>query len=63
MWYIQGHGFEMKKVGDFDSMAEEYFTKKRANMKQIRTLENLRNLLLPKLMSGKVRMEHITHDR
>ncbi len=47
----------MKKVGDFDSMAEEYFTKKRANMKQIRTLENLRNLLLPKLMSGKVRME------
>ncbi|MGI9256492.1 MAG: restriction endonuclease subunit S [Salinispira sp.] len=47
----------MKKVGDFDSMAEEYFTKKRANIKQIRTLENLRNLLLPKLMSGKVRME------
>ena len=41
---------ELKIINDF-------YAKIDSNQSQIRTLENLRNLLLPKLMSGKVRME------
>lgn len=40
----------------FDVVIIENFEKIKANSKQIKTLENMRNTLLPKLMSGEVRI-------
>ncbi|MGI9256029.1 MAG: restriction endonuclease subunit S [Salinispira sp.] len=45
-----------EKIEEFDSLAKPSIDKILKNCRQIRTLENLRNLLLPKLMSGKVRI-------
>ncbi len=45
----------MKK---FQEKTEILFSKIRSNQKQIRTLEKLRDTLLPKLMSGEVRVEY-----
>jgi len=42
----------------FNKIAEIHFDKIHENNKQIRTLEKLRNTLLPKLMSGEVRVEY-----
>ncbi len=44
------------KVLDFESVIAKYFDKKLLNQTQIRTLEKLRDTLLPKLMSGEVRV-------
>jgi len=44
------------KVLEFESLVAGYFQKKILNQKQIRTLEKLRDTLLPKLMSGEVRV-------
>ena len=44
------------KVLEFESLVAGYFQKKILNQKQIRTLDNLRDTLLPKLMSGEVRV-------
>jgi type I restriction enzyme S subunit len=45
-----------EKLRKFNDVISPSFEKIRANKKQIRTLENLRNTLLPKLMSGEVRV-------
>lgn len=44
------------KLKSFDMQVERYLEKMLMNYKQIRTLEKLRNTLLPKLMSGEVRV-------
>jgi len=46
----------MEKVKDFETITERLFVKKQSNKKQIRTLTQLRDTLLPKLMSGEVRV-------
>jgi type I restriction enzyme, S subunit len=43
-----------KKLNDFKEQMKPYFEKIKTNQKQIRTLTQLRNTLLPKLMSGEV---------
>ncbi len=44
----------LEKLHKFNNFTSTLIDKLRENTKQIRTLENLRNTLLPKLMSGKV---------
>lgn len=44
------------KVLEFEDFIASYFDKKLVNQTQIRTLEKLRDNLLPKLMSGEVRV-------
>ncbi|QKF77109.1 restriction endonuclease subunit S [Arcobacter defluvii] len=46
-----------KTIKDFSSIAEPQFEKIRQNQKQIQTLENLRDTLLPKFLSGEVRVK------
>lgn len=46
----------MEKVLEFEGFIAKYFDKKLLNQSQIRTLEKLRDTLLPKLMSGEVRV-------
>jgi len=41
----------------FNEKVKEYFNKIRINQQQIRTLEKMRDTLLPKLMSGEVRVK------
>ncbi len=43
-------------VGEFNTFAESAVPKLHSNSRQIRTLETLRDTLLPKLMSGEVRV-------
>jgi type I restriction enzyme, S subunit len=45
------------KLNDFNAIISPIVTKKKANINQIRTLETLRDTLLPKLMSGEVRVK------
>jgi type I restriction enzyme S subunit len=45
----------LEKLQKFDQFASTFIDKLRENTKQIRTLEKLRDTLLPKLMSGEVR--------
>ena len=47
-----------EKRREFDEIIMPSFEKIRLNVRQIRTLEKLRNTLLPKLMSGEVRVHH-----
>ncbi len=46
-----------KIVKEFEEEIKPYFTKIESNTKQIQTLENLRDTLLPKLLNGEVRVE------
>jgi type I restriction enzyme S subunit len=46
------------KVVLFTSITKDYWIKKSVNQNQIRTLTQLRNTLLPKLMSGEVRVNN-----
>lgn len=46
----------------FHNLAESYWQKIHSNHKQIQTLENLRDTLLPKLMSGEVRVQYQTEE-
>lgn len=48
---------EVKLIFQFEESVKPYFTKILANQTQIRTLTVLRDTLLPKLMSGEVRVE------
>lgn len=48
-----------EKVHSFNELTRDLFEKNRLNTKQIRRLEKLRNTLLPKLMSGDVRVEYV----
>lgn len=52
---IKVPSFEL--VSQFTNMVNPYFSKKNNNNLQIRSLEKLRDTLLPKLMSGEVRVE------
>lgn len=45
-----------EKILDFENFIAPYFDKKHLNQQQIQTLEKLRDNLLPKLMSGEVRV-------
>lgn len=45
------------KIKEFHRIAETYFDKIKSNQTQIRTLTQTRDTLLPKLMSGEVRVE------
>jgi len=47
-----------QKIDDFNLITSEYWKKITNNMKQIRTLEKLRDTLLPKLMSSTVRVQY-----
>lgn len=47
----------IKKINTFDNLVEDVHRKIESNQTQIHTLIVLRNTLLPKLMSGKVRVE------
>jgi type I restriction enzyme S subunit len=44
------------QVGEFNSVVTEIFKKIKSNQIQIRTLTALRDTLLPKLMSGEIRI-------
>jgi len=46
-----------KLISKFEKWCTPMFTKIKSNQLQIRTLEQLRNTLLPKLMSGEVRVK------
>ena len=46
----------------FNNAVTPLFTKIRSNGRQIQTLENLRDTLLPKLMSGEVRVQYQTEE-
>ncbi|MCB4764246.1 MAG: restriction endonuclease subunit S [Sulfurovum sp.] len=48
---------DKEKLNIFDEYANNTYNKLEVNRKQIKTLENMRNTLLPKLMSGEVRVE------
>ncbi|MCP4745817.1 MAG: restriction endonuclease subunit S [Desulfobacteraceae bacterium] len=48
----------MEKIKLFSNMASPIVEKLKENYSQIQTLEKLRNTLLPKLMSGEVRVEY-----
>lgn len=44
-------------MSDFTEIVQGFFNKVRCNQNQIQTLQNLRDTLLPKLMSGEVRVK------
>jgi len=44
-------------INDFKQLVSPIFVKKNSNAKQIHTLEKLRDTLLPKLMSGEVKVQ------
>ena len=50
---------EENKLKDFKEIISPYFQKIKSNQTQIRTLTTMRDSLLPKLMSGEVRVEGI----
>ena len=50
--------FKMDKVNEFIKLTNQYFDKINLNNTQIQTLTQLRDTLLPKLMSGEVRVKN-----
>jgi len=48
---------EIELINKYDESVKIYFDKIATNQTQIRTLTSLRDTLLPKLMSGEVRVE------
>ena len=50
-----------KLIQQFNEYGKQIFKKKTNNLYQIRTLEKIRDTLLPKLMSGEVRVKY-EHD-
>ena len=44
------------RIHEFNKLAQPWFSKLHSNIKQIQTLEQLRDTLLPKIMSGEVRV-------
>lgn len=51
-----------EKIGRFTNLVDPMDQKIQKNIKQIQTLENLRDTLLPKLMSGEVRVQNQTEE-
>jgi type I restriction enzyme S subunit len=47
-----------ESILEFNQIAQPWFCKLHSNTKQIQTLEKLRDTLLPKLMSGEVRVQY-----
>ncbi len=47
-----------EKVIEYTEIVKNYWKKKNSNNKQIRTLTGLRDTLLPKLMSGEIKVRH-----
>jgi type I restriction enzyme S subunit len=47
-----------EKIDEFNKIVDAYLEKMTNNHYQIQTLEKLRDTLLPKLMSGQVRVEY-----
>ena len=47
----------ISRVEEFYNLVAPYFNKIKSNQQQIRTLTSLRDTLLPKLMSGEVKVE------
>ena len=45
------------KIFDFTTKAKGFLDKQKKNREQVKTLENMRDTLLPRLMSGKVRVK------
>ena len=54
--------FDESKVLDFNDITSSMLNKLNTNNLQIQTLENLRDTLLPKLMSGEVRVQYQTEE-
>lgn len=48
----------IKTMKEFSAIVDPQFEKIRENKKQTQTLENLRDALLPKLLSGEVKVRH-----
>lgn len=48
----------LERIAEFNRLAKPWFSKIYTNTKQIQTLEKIRDTLLPKLMSGEVRVEY-----
>lgn len=59
--YVVKHPDEASLL-KFQTVIEPIFTKLLENAKQIQTLEKLRDTLLPKLMSGEVRVQYQTEE-
>ena len=53
---------DLDMIKRFELQAKDLFGKIQTNTKQIQTLENLRDTLLPKLMSGEVRVQYQTEE-
>lgn len=51
-----------EKIGSFTTLVDPMDQKIQKNIKQIQTLEKLRDTLLPKLMSGEVRVQYQTEE-
>ena len=56
------HGLEVKipprqLINNFEEKASALFNKKKNNLNQIQTLKSLRDTLIPKLISGEVRLK------
>ena len=49
--------YPLDLIQAFNEQSQAFFEKINQNKKQIKTLENLRDTLLPKLLSGEVRVE------
>ena len=54
--------FDESKVLDFNDITSSMLNKLNTNNLQIQTLENLRDTLLPKLMSGEARVQYQTEE-
>lgn len=52
----------IERVKHFESFADNLFQKRKSNKNELRTLTRLRDTLLPKLMSGEVRVKVSEHD-
>lgn len=50
------------RIYDYHQLVHPWFKRMQLNIEQIQTLENLRDTLLPKLMSGEVRVQYQTEE-
>ena len=50
------------RINEYHQLVIPWFKKMQLNVEQIQILEKLRDTLLPKLMSGEVRVQYQTED-
>ncbi len=60
--YLFAFPENMKLIKDFGRYAKSVYEKISVNIEEIQTLTQLRDTLLPKLMSGEIRLEHDYND-